>query len=281
MKVKIFIAVATALFILPAPVIAEVSPNDRLLQRPEWDGAVVTGPWIEGEFRYQDWELGGDLGFGAFLLGTTYAMPIPNLEQMEIGGRFYLIHWDPDKYEGYSLDSQFGLSDLELWGKYQFLADPLNLAAGLLFTLPVGSEKVVHPRSTGEFNGEIFGSVRSYITESFALVGHLGVRMNSDADYKLEGKVAGIKISEKFDADGKVQFEAGGGVIFEAFPQFNILGELNFASEQYDGTDNDIELTGGGEYIIQDTMCFKGGLGLGIDDGAPDWEVLLAAIFSI
>lgn len=38
---------------------------------------------------------------------------------------------------------------------------------------------------------------------------------------------------------------------------------------------DDIRLTGGAEYAIMDDVSIKGGIGLGLDDFAPDLEIIL------
>ncbi|MDP8214433.1 MAG: transporter [Candidatus Euphemobacter frigidus] len=256
---KVCWAIALVLLLLPAVVEAQVSPDARLLQKAEWDGAVVTGPWLRGQFRYQKFDK--IKGWG---LGPTYAMCIPNLERLEVGGRFWFLSMKPD---GGSNES--GMSDIDLWGKYQFLDDPLLLSGGIMFTLPTGSEKVIHPWASGELNFELFGALRYYITDIFALIGHMGLRINGDADKKVGG--------QKIKYEGETQFELGAGMIYQVAPELNLLTELNLATEAYKDMDNDIELTGGAEYLINEMLSLEGGIGVGLDDGAPDFEVIVQA----
>ena len=259
MKYSALIICAAILVLLPALASGQVSPDDRLLQRTEWDGAVVTGPYLEGQFRYQKWDEAK-----GWMVGPTFAMSIPNLPQLETGARAWLISMDPD-----GGSSETGISDIDLWGKYQFLDDPILLSAGIMFTLPTGGEKIIHPWASGEFNFEIFGALRYYVTDIFALIGHTGIRINSDADVKIGGV--------KGEIEGETQFEIGGGTIFEVTPELEILGELNIATEAYKDTDNDIELTGGANYSFSENFAGRGGIGIGFDDGAPDFELILGA----
>ena len=60
MRRIILLSVWVALMAIPAIGLADLTQNDRLMQRPEWDGAVMQGPWIEGALSFQEWD--SDLG---------------------------------------------------------------------------------------------------------------------------------------------------------------------------------------------------------------------------
>ena len=272
---KHIFAVAAALLVLPAVAGAQISPNTRLLQKPEWDGAVFANPWVYGQIRYQYYSSNFDPGAdkqkiktSVFGLGPTFAMSIPTLEQLELGGRAWFLS-SSTKNGGRSTGT--GLSDVDIWGKYQFIDDPILLAGGLLFTLPTGTEKVVS-LGAGEINVEFFGATRYYITDVFALVGHLGLRSNGDAKKKTK--------DAEYDLDGQASFELGGGLIYQAIPEMNILAELNFATEPYKDLDNDIEITAGVEYSLMDNFNLRGGFGIGLDDVSPDFELMAGASYA-
>jgi len=269
MKYLITLAIMVQIILIGFPASAEISSNARMLQKPEWDGAVVSGKWLSGEFRYQKYEIGDDEDADVIAFGPTFAASLPNLPELELGTRLWLMNEDYDHFK-----SETGLSDIDLWGKYQFFNNNgLMLSGGLMFSLPVGCEGVVHPRATGEFNLELFGAARYNIDEVFSVVGHLGIRKNSDMESELEGK--GSNADVEGEIDGETQFEIGGGIIYQLQYNLNILGELNIATEAYDDAENDIELTGGVEYMLQPNLSLKGGLGLGMDDGAPDFELII------
>jgi len=264
MMKKVLWILLVAIFFGPAVLMAQVSPDSRLLQRPEFDGAVVTAPWLRGEMRYQHWKLGDEIKSDSFMVATTFAMPIA-YDLIELGGRTSLNYYDPD-----DMDDQWGFSDIDLWGKYLVMDNPCLITIGLLFTLPTGAEKVIYPRASGEFNAELFSGLRYYISDKVALIAHMNLRYNSDMDVKVEA--SGVTASD--EADGKVSFGLGGGAIFEASPGFNILAELTLETERYKEMDNDIELTGGVEYFLTEMVSLNGGLGVGIDKGAPEFEVI-------
>ena len=166
-------------------------------------------------------------------------------------------------------DVVFGFGDVDLWGKYQIIDDPILLAAGILFTLPTGGEKIVHPWATGEFNFEGFGAMRYYLNDTVALIGHLFLRFNSDMDVKVG--------SAKAELDGEVSFGIGGGAVVEVTPGLNVMGQLGIETERYKDADNNIEITGEAEYFVSENISINGGIGVGLDDMAPEFEIILGA----
>ncbi len=249
--------VLAVLLAVPVTGEAQVSPDTRLLQRPERDGAVFTGLYLDGQARYQQWK--GSTK--SWLIGPTFAMTFPEVPQLETGARVFMVNYNPK-----DSSSQTGASDINLWGKYQFVDDPVLLSAGLLFTLPTGSEKVLHPDSTAEINLEVFGAARYYVIDTLAVIGNIGLRINSDMDYKVGDEKAEIK--------GETQFLIGAGFIVQATPELDILAELNFATEAYKDSDNDVDLTGGVQYSFNPDFCGRAGIGVGLDDGAPRFEMI-------
>ncbi len=257
MSVKCLCVLLAAVLIVPAAA-AQISPDARLFQNPERDGAVFTGMYLDGQVRYQQWKGNNK----SWMIGPTFALTFPDLPQLETGARVFMISYNPR-----NSSSKTAASDINLWGKYQFLDDPVLLSAGLLFTLPTGSEKVLHPESTGEINLELFGAARYYVTDMLAVIGNIGLRINSDMNYKVE--------EVKTDIKGETQFLIGAGFIVQATPEMDVLAELNFATEAYRGWENDVELTGGVQYYFNPDFCGRGGIGVGLDDGAPRFEMIL------
>lgn len=256
--------------------------NVRMLQRPEWDGGVVNRPWLSTELRYQSWD---DKGTD-FMLAPLFAMPAPMLDQLEIGLRFYLLNWDPDSY---LYDDSSGLGDIDLWLKYLVLqTSQMETSAGLLVTLPLGDDSIGLPVASGEFNFELFGGLRYNVNDALAVLAHLGIRKN--ADMEVEYKDGG---SDKWD--GELQYQFSGGMIYQVNANLSINGEFSYASNPYttyyridlrrygyglypisaNDDEDDIRLTGGAEYTIMNDVSIKGGIGIGLDDFAPEYDIIL------
>jgi hypothetical protein len=233
---------------------ADILQSDRLMQRPEWDGAVMPSSWLDGAVTYEKWE-----SSTVWSLGGTFITSLIDVPKLELGGRMDFMNYDPDNGDGNS-----GLSDIDVWGKYQVYQDSQNLiSVGLLMTLPTGSEEVIHPHASGEFNLEVFGAGRFKVSQWLAAIGHLALRQNSDMDIKID--------SSTYKVEGKTQWAVGGGVIYQVNPQLDLQGELNLASEAYDDYENDVQLRGGVDFKVNPRLTFRGGLSLGLADGAPDW----------
>ena len=115
MKRAMGLCILIILTVIPATSFAEITQNDRLLQRPEWDEAVMEKHWVEGHLSYQSWEV-EDVDLNVISLGSTFIMPFPNLPELELGGRLDAMYFDPDRF-----DDATGISDIDVWGKFQFL----------------------------------------------------------------------------------------------------------------------------------------------------------------
>ena len=260
MRRIILLSVWVALMAIPAIGLADLTQNDRLMQRPEWDGAVMQGPWIEGALSFQEWD--SDLGEATvWTLGPTFVTSLPSNPDIELGGRVDLMYYDPDNF-----DSETGVSDIDIWGKYQFIKTPeYMLSAGLLLTLPTGSKEIVHPHASGEVNFEGFAAGRYRVDSQMALIAHVALRKNSDMDVEIN--------SVEVEIEGEMQIAVGGGVIYEVTPDLNLQGELNAATEAYDEYDNDIQLRFGADYQVTPDLMLRGGTAIGLDEGAPEWEL--------
>ncbi len=284
MSLKYSVVLLAAVLIVPAAG-AQISPDARLFQNPERDGAVFTGMYLDGQFRYQQWNRGG-FQSDFWMLGPTFAASFPALPQLETGGRVWLVHSDPS-----GLSSETRFSDIDLWGKFQFIDDPILLSAGLLFTLPTGNKKLFHPVATNKVNLELFGAGRYYFSEVLALVGHLGFRFNANAKWQYRTareeividpdaeevpiETRKVKVEEKLD--GRVQFLMGAGIIYYASPVIDIICQLDFASQAYRGLKQDVKLTGGLAYWFGQDFSGRIGLGMGFDEGSPASELILGA----
>ncbi len=260
MKRIMLLSVWVVLLAIPAIAPADLTQNDRLMQRPEWDGAVMQSSWIEGALTFQEWD--SDLSeAGVWTLGPTFITSLPSNRDIELGGRADIMYYDPDGF-----DSETGVSDIDIWGKYQFIKTPeYMLSAGLLLTLPTGSEEIVHPHASGEINIEGFAAGRYRVDSQMAIIAHMALRKNSDMDVEINNVEVRI--------EGETQIAVGGGVIYELTSDLCLQGELNAATEAYDEFDNDIQLRVGADYQVAPDLMLRGGTAIGLDEGAPKWEL--------
>jgi hypothetical protein len=61
--------------------------------------------------------------------------------------------------------------------------------------------------------------------------------------------------------------------------RFGLSGELTVETERYEEADSIVELTGGGYWWVSREFTLRGGLGVGLADGAPDWELIISAVW--
>jgi len=245
-------------------------PNVRFIQQFAQDAAIVDKQWYGIEMRFQSGAVPPIEKADGFVVAPTIAIsPFPNLE---VGGTAPYISYDldsprprPGELEDFDGDS--GLSDLTLWGKYRFYnKGGFSITAGALLTLPTGSE------DDGLGSGNVvpggFASVRIKAGDGYFL-GTAGIKFNQDATV-LDS-----------DLNGRNSAFFGGGYIWEAYENWVVSGEVTSESERFDDSDSpfsvgssDFRLSGGIQFLGLAHQFLRGGLSVGLSDGAPDYELI-------
>ncbi len=238
---------------------ATMEDSRRFLQIFIEDAAVVENGWIEGQVRYQDLSNDSDL------LGIGPILAFSPVDGLEVGGRLSLLDVD---FPGNNSES--GLGDTTVYGKWQFFRNPVQFAVGAELFLPTGDEEKF--LGTGEFDAAVFASVRKNLAEAY-VTGHFGFRKNNDA------RVGG-DLGPVIDLDGKTSIFLGGGVMFPLSDRFALSGELTVETERYEDSDSAVALTAGAYWFAGRGFSLRGGIGLGLDDGAPDVEVIFGAAWT-
>jgi hypothetical protein len=226
------------------------NPDDRrFIQIFVYDAAVVENFWIEGQVRLAD-------DPDSFRLGPVFAWS--PIDRLEIGGR--IDYLDRDVPGG---GSNSGLSDTELWAKWQFFHNPVQFSVGVDLSLPTGKESDY--LGTGEFDIGVFGSVRKNLEEAY-ITGYFGIRSNSDADIGPSNTPGG-------KLDGDTSIFLGGGVMFPINDRFSLSGELRVETERYKQSDSFIDLSVGAFWYMTKKTTLRGGFAFGLEDAAPDYEL--------
>jgi len=228
-------------------------PDDRrFIKIFTYDAAVVENFWIEGQLSFadgQDFGPGGDVD--SFRIGPVFAWS--PIDRLEVGAR--VDYLDRDIPGG---GSNSGLSDTNIYAKWQFFHNPVQFAAGMELSLPTGKED--DGLGTGEFDVALFGSVRKNLEQAY-ITGYFGIRNNQDAT------IGGANL------DGDTSIFLGGGVMFPINQVFSLSGELRVETERYKQADSFIDLTVGAFWYTTKKTTLRGGLSLGLEDAAPDWEL--------
>lgn len=215
---------------------ADVRGDVHLFQNFLLDAPIASTFYGEGGLAYSTYEF-----FNAFQFGIRGGYPIT--PKFEMGGEISYINADPDQGDGES-----GISDLTVAGRYNVMSDKANLSVGGYITLPIGSEDV------GQSNTDFaaFGALRYPFSGSKLI---------------LTGTVA-LEFLEAGD-DRETSLLIAPGLLVPATPQLSFIGELNIRTEgEY------MLLSGGLDYSLKAGSHLRGGIGLGLDDGAPDFLFL-------
>lgn len=199
------------------------------------DAPISKIPYGEAGIQYSTYDY-----MNSFFFGIQGGYPVN--KEVEIDANLGFSSISPDIG-----DSQSGLTDLTVAGRYNILPQKTNISVGGLITLPIGSEDV----GQSNFNFGAFGALRHPIEKNMTITGTLGL------DFLEIGN------------DREASLLVGGGLIYNLDKNLNILGELNLRTK----IDYAL-LSSGVNYELPMGSFVRGGLGIGLDDGAPDFTIL-------
>lgn len=228
--------------------------NDRrLFQRFVEDAAVSTGGWAELQYRYTNRSNGSEHS-----LGPLVAFKVVN--NIEGGLRFGFLDVNPDPGSGES-----GLSDIDLFAKYRFPGGGRGRTAlGALAKVPTANEQ--KGLGTGKSDLEVFAAWRADL-EAVSIVANAGARFNGNPD----PPVPPTRDSLFF----------GGALLLPASQTLTLVIEATYETERLDGALDDARLTLGVQSRgRQGHTGIRGGVAFPLNDGAPDYEVLLGAFLT-
>ena len=203
------------------------------------DAPISKNIYAEGGLSYSDFD-------NASIFGIALQGGFPINPKIEIGANWGFLNFSPENGDGES-----GLSDLTVSGRYLIMPEKTNIAAGAFITLPVGKEEI--GQSTTDFGA--FGALRHPLNNGMVITGVIGL------DF--------LEIKTGDDSDRETSLLVGGGLIYPATDQLHILGEFNLQTE------GDFAMISGGvDYRLKMGSKIRGMLGLGLDDGAPDFMIM-------
>jgi len=163
-------------------------------------------------------------------------------EKIEIQAQIGYVSVSPDEGDGDS-----GLSDLNVYGRY-FLSDngKTKITAGGHLSLPIGSEDV------GQSNMNIggFGALRHKLDNGMVVTGTVGL------------------ISVEMWDDREMTIRFGAGTIYPYSKKMSIVGEFVMQTEL------DYSMLSAGVDYLMGKGRLRGALGIGLDDGAPDLQLM-------
>lgn len=251
MKYGLFILLIL-ISILPLVAQDAVKTDVHLFQTFLRDATISSRGYGEAGFNYSDYDYASSWG-----IGVQGGYPIN--PKLEVGAQWGFVNFSPEVGDG-----QSGISDLTVVGRYLLIPEKFNLSAGGYLTLPIGSEDV----GQGRLNFGAFGALRYPLTNGMVITGVLGLDFIETTTYEFNQNT--FELEEKTEHESSILI--GGGAIYPINDQFHVIGELNFH------TKGDYALLSGGvDYSLSGGSRVRGGLGFGLDDGAPD--LMLMASF--
>jgi len=271
-----FLALTTALVLLPGSAWAQetetveqtditptttsatnTSSQDRLYINFIEDAMIVDEQWWEGWLQYDD----ADIIKRTILFGRAAFQP---WDRVEIGGSIGFGGTDSSM----NLPDGTGATDLNLWGKYfwNLNNDRTELTAGAIATIPSGDDSAGLGFDAWALKG--FAAAR-YRLKPAVVTGTVGLQFNSNG-----------RTLDSPTLDGEIAFSLGVGVIAPWSETFSWVGELTWKSERFDGADNNTQLLGGINLRLSSRSLLRPALAFGLQDGAPDLQVIVGYAYS-
>jgi hypothetical protein len=235
MKISVTLVILLTLIVM-APGQDAVKSDVHLFQTFLRDAPVSTPIYGEAGLSYLDYEFANQT-----IIYARGGYPITPKIEMNMGLGFSI-------YNSSFGDNKSGLTDIAIAGRYLILDDNNNVSAGAYLTLPTGSDDIFRQNN---FNFGAFAAIRQPLSQEFVVSGVLGM------DF--------IEIGDKREAALLISI----GSIYAINEQLHLVGELKFQSRL-----DDVLLSGGVDYALNEKGRLRGALGFGLDNGAPDFMLM-------
>lgn len=220
--------------------------NVNLVQTFFQDAVIAKSAYGEGFFQFSDY----DAGFSSIDVAVQGGFPLA--PKFQLGGGI--------GFRSFSNGGGSGISDLAASGRYLVVSGPTAIAVGGLLTVPIGDEDI--GESSLDFS--FFGSLRHPLPSGFVITGSLALEF-------LETKTVVFNTrTNRFEegSDHNNGLLLAGGFIYPMKNSLSLVTELNIRTEG-----DYILLSGGLDYALQGGGRLRGALGLGLDDGAPNFAL--------
>jgi len=213
----------------------------NLLQSFQYDAPISRSFYGEAGLLYVDFS---DVNVTETIIAARGGIPINR--KFELVFQWAYVKITPENSEALS-----GMADIGLYGRYNFFRNRRTaVSVGPFLTLPIGEEEV--GQDNLNFGG--FCALRHNFKGGVALTGNLGL------EFYEEAKWTGSKVEEEYT----MQLLFGAGLIFPVSRQTHIITEF------YLKDDMDYSVLSGGLDYKLGSARLRAGIGIGLDDGAPD-----------
>jgi hypothetical protein len=256
------ILVAVVVFMTLSRVNAQdpVKSDVHLFQNFLRDGSISQAGYAEGGLSYGDFD-GGSI----FTIGAQGGYPIN--PQFELAGGLEFRNFSPDNGDGES-----GLADIPVTGRYLVYQDKTHISVGGYATLPVGKDEL----GEGTFDFGAFGALRHPLQNGMVITGVVGIDFIEVKTFDVQFDPNTLQVVTTESSDREAAILVGGGFIYPGSENFNIVGELVIQTEV-----DYAMISAGADYALKGGSKVRGGLGIGLDDGAPDVMLMGSFMFYI
>lgn len=214
-----------------------------LLRSTEQDARVASAPWLDGRLFHNVFETSS-----YSYLGVRAGLPISPKLETALGLDYFRSSSD-------FTDGTSGLTDLFVYGKYNFSRQATRLSTGAFVTVPIGSEEI----GEGDVDVGIFVAARHPLNERTAVTGKVSL------DY--------FRIA---DDDSDPSFRFHGGLIRRVSERVAVLGEVLVSTAV-----TTAELSAGVDYGLTQAGRLRGAVGMGLNDKSSDLSFIVSYIHSL
>ena len=258
MKTRHLLLAVGVILLLAGSVMAQDYLEDvHLFQSFFHDATITAAPYGQAGIDFSSYD-----AMNSFGITAQGGYGINDKIEVGAGWGFRSVSYDIK-----GVDNQSGLNDLTVAGRYLLLEEPALVSAGAYVTLPIGSEDI----GASRFNFGAFGASRYALENGIVLTGNIGL------DFFETTTVKAIETGSIYDGTYNLEFKKetgyensvhiGLGGIYPVNPDMNAIGELVIQTEgEY------MMLSAGGE-MLKGPGRIRAMIGLGLDDGAPDFQV--------
>ncbi len=230
---------ASVVFLGSIPLLAQNSVH--LLQSFQYDAPISNTFYGEAGLLYVNFT---DADVTEMIVAARGGMPIN--QKMEVVAQWAYVNITPKNF-----DAMKGLADIGLFGRYNFYNNGITfISAGPFLTLPIGEEEV----GQGNLNFGGFCALRHILKNGIVITGNIGLEFYETWEW------TGNKMEEEYTN----QLLFGAGAIFPVSNETHIIGEF------YMKGDMDYSVLSGGVDHKLGPGRIRAGIGIGLDDGAPD-----------
>jgi hypothetical protein len=200
------------------------------------DAPVAKSPFVQPTFGFASSSVDyGKKSYTTTVMDIGAMGAIPAGKKFDIGAEVYFENMKPEEGDGES-----GLTDLDVYGKYNFKQDKKQiLSGGASISLPIGKEELGY----SAMNFGFFGAYRTLLASGMVITANAGLNFievasaSSSADAgDLDdfdwADLAKVSAKDDDDTDRETCFRIGGGIIYPlSNKKTSLVGEMVMVTE--------------------------------------------------